>query len=418
MKSITLTWTTAITLFAALALPVRVPAQGHTRYQVIDLGTLGGKRSNIGGINNRGEVVGGSTLLSKEDSNFHAFLWNNGAMNDLGTLGGPSSTANAVSSSTQVVGVAETTNSGGNPDFCFLAKPASETRQCRAFLWRNGAMNDLGTLGGTNSAVPTKGINSRGQVVGIAETPTQEFHAFLWQNGVMTDLRTLGGPAVALGINDLGQVVGAASFDTDSNLHAFLWENGLMSDLGTLGGKISFALVNNNKGQVVGLSALPGDEKNHAFLWKDGNTPPMIDLTPLSLFDANSAAFDISDKGQVVGELSDLGGRRAFLWENGVMTDLNTLISADDSLYLLSAFQINDRGQIVGDALQKSTGEVHAFLATPSNGGVASESVTSAAIRETSQSSKVVLPENVRKMLRDRLGHRYRIPGFVTGPTD
>lgn len=86
MKSRTLTWT-AITLFAALALPVRVPAQGHTRYQVIDLGTLGGKRSNIGGINNRGQVVGGSTLLPKEDSNFHAFLWNNGAMTDLGTLG-------------------------------------------------------------------------------------------------------------------------------------------------------------------------------------------------------------------------------------------------------------------------------------------------------------------------------------------
>jgi probable HAF family extracellular repeat protein len=376
MKSRTLTWT-AITLFAALALPVRVPAQGHTRYQVIDLGTLGGKRSNIGGINNRGQVVGGSTLLPKEDSNFHAFLWNNGAMTDLGTLGGPSSTANAVNNSTQVVGVAETTNSGGNPAFCF-----SETTQCHAVLWQNGAKTDLGTLGGANSAVPTKGINSRGQVVGIAETPTRELHAFLWQNGIMTDLRTLGGPAVALGINDPGQVVGAASFDTDPNFHAFLWENGLMIDLGTLGGEISFALVNNNKGHIVGVSTLPGDVNSHAFLWKDG--PPMIDLGTL-FPDSNSAAFDISDKGQVVGESSDIGGRRAFLWENGVMTDLNTLIQADSNLYLLSAFQINPRGQIVGDAVKKSTGEVHAFLATPSNGEVASESAPLAARGEISR---------------------------------
>jgi probable HAF family extracellular repeat protein len=255
MKSRTLMWITAITLFAALASPVRVPAQGYTQYQVIDLGTLGGKRSNIGGINNRGQVVGGSTLLPKEDSNFHAFLWNNGSMTDLGTLGGPSSTANAVSNSTQVVGVAETTNSRGNPAFCF-----SETNQCRAFLWQTGAMNDLGTLGGTNSAVPTKGVNSRGQVVGIAETPSEEFHAFLWQNGVMTDLGTLGGPdSVALGINDPGQVVGASRTNSSKPVffRAFLWENGVMSDLGTLGGQSSFALVNNNKGQVVGQALTP-----------------------------------------------------------------------------------------------------------------------------------------------------------------
>ena len=85
------------------------------------------------------------------------------------------------------------------------------------------------------------------------------------------------------------------------------------------------------------------------------------------------------------------------------MTDLNTLIPVGSPFFLFDALSINSRRQIVGNALQTSTGEVDAFLATPSNREVASENAGPAALGATSQSPKAVLPENVRKMLQKRL---------------
>jgi len=61
MKS-RMTCITALSLFAALAIPVQLAAQ-HTRYKLIDLGTLGGPNSATNGgppsmINNGGVVAG------------------------------------------------------------------------------------------------------------------------------------------------------------------------------------------------------------------------------------------------------------------------------------------------------------------------------------------------------------------------
>ena len=83
MKSGTLKCLIATTLLAALATPVRLAAQQHTRYSVTYLGTLGGTFSQPFGMNNKGEVDGISTLPG--DNETHAFLWRNGVMTDLGT---------------------------------------------------------------------------------------------------------------------------------------------------------------------------------------------------------------------------------------------------------------------------------------------------------------------------------------------
>jgi probable HAF family extracellular repeat protein len=82
-----------------------------------------------------------------------------------------------------------------------------------------------------------------------------------------------------------------------------------------------------------------------------------------------SFATDISSKGQAVGFSCDENEDcHAFLWQNGMMMDVNTLIPASSDLQLVTAFQINSRGQINGTAIQKSTGQTRAYLATPTNG--------------------------------------------------
>jgi probable HAF family extracellular repeat protein len=106
----------------------------------------------------------------------------------------------------------------------------------------------------------------------LAQPPQTQQHAFLWQNGVMHDLGTLGGPdSVALLINESGQVVGQSYTSYTPNpstgvptVDPFLWENGRMLDVGGLGGTFGSVGWLNARGQVVGNSNLPGDLINTA----------------------------------------------------------------------------------------------------------------------------------------------------------
>jgi len=131
---------------------------------------------------------------------------------------------------------------------------------------------------------------------------------------------------------------------------------------------------------VVGHSDLTGYTTFHAYLWT--KETGMKDIGTLT-GDFASAALGISDGGQVVGiSLSANFNETAFLWENGKMADLNTLIPAGSPLFLIEASKINSSGEIVGLALLKSACSggsagmawlttqnlcpvVHAFVATP-----------------------------------------------------
>ena len=166
----------------------------------------------------------------------------------------------------------------------------------------------------------------------------------------------------------------------------------------------NFAFAINNRGQVVGESDLPGDATGHAFLWtkEDG----MQDLGTLP-GDFSSVAYGINNKGQVVLQSCDLNFNcRIALWQEGVMTDLNTL-TPPGSLYLVSPFAINDRGEIAGLGCAASNGtcpsEQLALLAVPCDGEGDCEA-------SSSPSQKVILPDNVREQLRQQraLG-RFRV---------
>jgi probable HAF family extracellular repeat protein len=387
-------------------------AAAQAPYAVTDLGSLGGSFSIAFGVNTKSQVTGGANLVG--DTASHAFRWQDGVMRDLGTLGGANSLAYNPNSRGEVTGVAETSKPDPlGEDFCGYGTQLI----CRAFFWHTGVMHGLGTLGGNNSLAI--GINSSSQIAGCAETravdPNTELlitRAFLWEKGVMKKLGTLGGyNSNGHTLNEPGQLVGWSETTTTPDptlgfppFHAFLWEKDVMTDLGTLGGKMSIFPWINNRRQVVGQSSVFGDANFHAFLWQDG---VMHDLGTLP-GDTDSAAFAINDRGQTAGQSCDASGNcRAVLWHNGMPTDFNTLIPADSGLYLLGNFKINAVGEVVGLAFQNATGEIHAFLATPRNGEPDGESITSAGIGQIGETPKVVLPESVRKMLRERIRRPY-----------
>ncbi len=415
------------------AIPVGMAVQDlrqkeqQSRYTVTDLGTLGGTFSVAEGLNNRGWVEGLSSLAG--DQSQHAFVWRNGVMSDLGTLGGPNSNAYySPNERGEITGNAETlTLDPLGEDTCGYG----DHLICLPFVWQADVMTRLPTtLGGSNGYA--HGINNRGQIVGSAENATHDptcippqvldFEPLIWEpkqgQFKVTQLLLLPGDTVgdALWINDNGQAVGITGSCT-TNVHGVLWQDGAVSDLGNLGGtmnNIPFAI--NNQGQVVGSSDLPGDATFHAFLWQRG---VMTDLGTLP-GDVSSVAYGITSEGQVVGTSYDADGNsRAFLLQRGVMTDLNSLIPPGSSLFLLDGNAVNSRGEIVGDALQISTGEVHAYLATPCNGGCRDGiEGTSAAGSATSERPQITLPEKVRTLLRQHLARQYRLPGQTATPRD
>jgi probable HAF family extracellular repeat protein len=408
MQSRKLRLITKTICLVALAIPVQLTAQHGTLYTLTDLGTLGGTFSVPLGMNNKGWVNGFSTLPG--DAEGHAFLWKKGVMIDIGTLGGPNSTARwPLNERGEVTGSAETpTPHPLGEDFCGFGTQLV----CPPFLWEKGVMTPLPTLGGTSGEA--RQINNRGQIVGNAETGTLDptcppevnpifsFKPVLWEKGEIQEFPTF--PDSTLGqahsINDRGQAVGLTGVCTGF-LHAVLWDHGTLTDLGNLG---EFQLLSpiaiNNRTQVAGVAFSP--VTTTAFLWENGVATNLGTLPG----DFSSRANWINSKGQVVGGSCDIAFNcRGFLWQNAVMTDLTTVITHPD-LFLLVAVTLNDRGQIGGLALQISTGELHAVLATPTN-AAADHSATLAPRGQTRRGRKFVLPANVRKMLRESLTKPY-----------
>jgi probable HAF family extracellular repeat protein len=335
------------------------PPSPKPPYIVQDLGTLGGSNGVAFGINNADQVVGASGISG--DTEEHAFLWANDGdpntddMKDLGTLGGSPSQASAINEAGRVVGTSDIDPNS----FAY-----------HAFFYEDGqGMRDLGTLGGNLS--DARDINNTDKVVGTSTiSGDTEEHAFLYSEGVMRDLGTIGGShSQANGINNADQVVGVSSI-SDTESHAYLWTDDGdpntddMRDLGTLGGTSSNAFAINDADKVVGRSSTSGNAEDHAFLWADDGDPNTDDMKDLGTLPGRtlSIAYGINNADQVVGSSSfaeDIDPH-PFLYSGGVMRDLNTLIPPNSGWELREAFEINDKGHIVGRGSNQD-GENRAF---------------------------------------------------------
>jgi probable HAF family extracellular repeat protein len=91
----------------------------------------------------------------------------------------------------------------------------------------------------------------------------------------------------------------------------------------------------------------------------------MVDLGVLSGGDY-SEALDVNNSGQVVGYSNNEDDDwRPFLYEDGQMIDLNSLLPAESGWTLEFAYAINDRGEIVGEG--SFEGRERGFLLDPLN---------------------------------------------------
>jgi probable HAF family extracellular repeat protein len=279
---------------------------------------------------------------------------------------------------------------------------------------RTGELTTQGSLGGVTSygfsGVATA-INNFGQAVGYSYLDGVNRHAFIYQKGTLRDLGCLQGDdgpctTYAFGINDQGQVVGSSG-------RAFLYSNGVMNDISPFGSLASYARGINNQGQVVGEYLIADHSSFHAFVYTGGT------FTDIGSADSpETVAYDINDRGQVVGATwvsRDDSCRdcneyepHAFVYENGAMTDLNSLLPPNSEWKLLQAFAINNKGRIVGYGLLH--GQFHAFMLSLPRFQRANEvSAPNSERREHSSSTPNMDPARLpdRKRIETELGKQF-----------
>jgi probable HAF family extracellular repeat protein len=215
-------------------------------------GSLGGCCELARSINDLGVVAGEAR---RADGSTHAVVWENGVMRDVQSFGSGNTFPWDLTNSGLLVG--QWNGPGGG------------------FAWSNaGGMQLLAGLEGPNDT--PIGANDNGQIVGqYTRLPTDNYRmAFLWENGAIRDLGTLGGlGSVAIAINNAGRVVGNSAVSTTRQrgtvFHAFVWTaaDG-MKDLGSITSRQwAQASALNETGLIVGQTWLQrGFER--ATLWR------------------------------------------------------------------------------------------------------------------------------------------------------
>ncbi len=396
-------------------------AVAQTSYKVTDLGTEEGDILGCAmSLNNEGwtEVMAQNLPPGEQDSllgmllSSRIFIDIDGFKLDLGTLGGTNTSSNwgEINDFGETVGFSETAVVDPNgEDICGIGTHHT----CRPFLWQLGHMNALPTLGGDNGEASS--INIRGQIVGFAEngaldntcqpgtTNDQVALPVMWENGAAKPLPlvSLDTDGFAFWINDLGQAVGYSGNCTTAT-HGASWKNDAVSTLLDLGnGAIAQGI--NNRGQISGQIGSADGSTFLAGVWLNGADGPVTNIgAPAG--DAAAFASGINDRGQVVGSSLDakFNWSHAFIWQDGVLTNLDTVFPASANLFPIMGNKINERGQISGMAIVMSgphKGDIHAFLATPAN-----ERVGTSVADVAPTHPKANLSENVNKQLVQRFG--------------
>jgi probable HAF family extracellular repeat protein len=424
----------AVTAAAAMTVTAAVAGDndsfGHKRneFRIVNLSSLGGSENAGNSINDQGLVAGFANL--PDNNSRHAMLWLYGFRFDLGTLGGPNSNVPwpVKNTSGLIAGIAQTTTPQprGETWSCrsFFATPTRAAATCLGVVWEGGRIRALPTLGGDNGFAT--GANNHRQVVGWAENKVEDsscvlpqiyqFRATLWGPDLdkVRELPPLPGDSTsaATGINDKGQVIGISgacgtAVGGIAARHAVLWEKGKPTHLGNLGGIAwNTPMALNERGDIVGFSNVSKEDgatfNARAFLWTRGRGIQDLGTLP---GDSISQALGINEQRQIVGISCTAGfaSCRAFLWERGVMLDLNDFVPDDYADHLFTANDINNLGQITGFTLKAGTQDALAFWALPTEKrGPRGDDANSVVAKNAAK--PLLLPAEVRHLILARAG--------------
>src|SRR5262245_18957750 len=333
-------------------------------YVVDILPTLGGSPSRGNSINNNGLVAGYSSLA--EDSRYrHAVIWSEEGVVDLGTLGSANRLKNSSvvwpvkNTNGVIVGISQTDapDPWGESWSCsaFFAAATSTGYKCLGFVWQNGVMQRLPTLGGTHGFA--SGANNHGQIIGWAENTVRDptcnppqifqFRAVIWgPHGTrIQELPLLPGDtsSAATAINDAGQVAGISgtcdvAIGGATAAHAVFWDEGVVTEIPNFGGKLfNTPTAINENGDIAGFGDHVGDLITEAFFWSRDKGFVGLGFLPGHGF---SEAFGINNRRQVVGLscTAAVTDCRAFLWQDGGMLDLNPFVHLPPSVVRLTTW--------------------------------------------------------------------------------
>lgn len=331
-----------------LILPFAARAGGPV-YDLLDLGTLGGETRALG-LNDARQVVGWSKLANGTK---RAFVWENGEIIDLGTLPGANfSEAVGINDQGLIAG-----NSEDIADLIGL--------RTRGVIWEKsgGAWQILRTLTPNYAGLTGDDRWSEALGMGPAEmvpgwSPFSHAggtlpSATVWQDSVYGSVLDFDfckacqitqtfavDPAgqIAVGNRKLGNLTGAEVWVRQGE---YAW---LPSAFATAATGTAYAV--NSSRAFVGFLGAP----KQAALWTETAPLDWGEAALLGTLDGNSSeAFDLNDSGQVVGSARNNAGQDlAFLYQDGAMVDLNTLIEPNPGWQLAAARAVNNRGEIVG----------------------------------------------------------------------
>jgi len=373
-------------LLASLGLMSHASAQ---TFQISAVNPLSGDQTSIAmGINNAGTLVGTSY---DANGNGHAFYLQGGAQAALTTLGGSTSEATGISSDGRIAG--SSALSSGLTHACYWisgtptdADPANVYGPSRGL-----AINSSGVLAGyfTNgsnqpqgftfsgspltavdypSATQTtvNGINDQGLLAG-SYTGAGAVFGFMENGATFQTLPNLSGGTQGQA-NAINRATDLAGWVTNSSDHeqAAIWRNNTLILLGDLGGNYGEAMDLNNYGQAVGASNIAASS-----------------YTPDYTANGNKTLAAAGSLAPMNDSLS-----HAFLWQNGVLYDLNAFLPGNSGWILQCATGINDSGQIVGYGTLN--GVLTAYVLTPA----ASTPVSGAGALSLSQSAYTTTNSN------------------------